>query len=66
MSTIALHGPTTSMALERRGDGTPLWRWWGGRLDDETLPTLADLRAPASFSLDVDQPLAVVDMVRSA
>ncbi|WP_298092973.1 alpha-galactosidase [uncultured Sphingomonas sp.] len=60
MSRIALHGTMTSVVLERRDDGVPLWRWWGGRLNPETLPALADLRPAASFSLDVDQPLALV------
>lgn len=58
--TIALHGDASSLILEARPDAAPLWRWWGPRVDADTLPVLADTRPQASFSLDRDQPLALV------
>ncbi|RMB35797.1 alpha-galactosidase [Sphingomonas sp. PP-F2F-G114-C0414] len=57
---ITLTGRTMSAVIEPRGDAPPVWRWWGGTVDARGLPSLADTRPAASFSLDIDQPLAVV------
>ncbi|MDH7639340.1 alpha-galactosidase [Sphingomonas oryzagri] len=48
-----------SLVLEKRSDLPPLWRWWGARVGMTALASLSDGRPPASFSLDVDQPLDV-------
>ncbi|MBS0481283.1 MAG: alpha-galactosidase [Proteobacteria bacterium] len=54
----SLHSADASLVLECRGDGPPLWRHLGARVDAAELPSLADTRTPASFSLDRDVPLA--------
>lgn len=56
---IVRDGPTTGIVIEPRGDRPPVWRWWGPKVDAAMLPPIADVRPPASFSLDVDQPLTV-------
>ena len=55
---IGLHGPNSSLVLERVPGGAPLWRHWGAPIDGGAGFALAAARGPASFSLDVDQPLA--------
>lgn len=57
---IRLDGATTTIVLEPRGERPPAWRWWGPRVGTGALPALAEVRPPASFSLDVDQPLTMV------
>ena len=57
---IVIDDATTSVVLERRGEAAPAWRWWGPRVGTAGLPSLVEIRPAASFSLDVDQPLAVV------
>ena len=57
---VTLAGSTMSAVIERRVDSPPVWRWWGGKVDVSGLPSLADTRPAASFSLDIDQPLSVV------
>lgn len=52
-----LHSAEASLVLELRGDGPPLWRHFGARLDPGALAPLADGRTAASFSLDRDVPL---------
>ncbi|WP_230769990.1 alpha-galactosidase [Sphingomonas sp. Leaf4] len=56
----ALHAGDACVVIEQRGVLPPVWRWWGPRVGTDRLPPIADVRPPASFSLDVDQPLPVV------
>ncbi len=55
-----LRAHDASLVIEERGALPPVWRWWGPRVATEALPPIGDVRPPASFSLDSDQPLAVV------
>lgn len=57
---IALHGEEWSLVLERRERGLPVWRHLGARVDPGELPRLADLRSPATFSLESDPPMDVL------
>ncbi|MEN9683103.1 MAG: hypothetical protein RLZZ427_854 [Pseudomonadota bacterium] len=57
-SFASLHSADASLVLECRGDGPPLWRHLGARVDPAGLGELAQTRTPASFSLDGDVPLA--------
>uniref|UniRef100_UPI002E2B65AA alpha-galactosidase n=1 Tax=Sandarakinorhabdus rubra TaxID=2672568 RepID=UPI002E2B65AA len=50
--TIGLHGAAWSLVLEWPQGAAPVWRQIGPRVDPAGLPPLADLRAPATFSLD--------------
>lgn len=58
---FALHGRATSLVIEDRGDGAPLWRYWGPRLADDFAagPGLLDERPVPSFSLDEPVPFAL-------
>ena len=61
ISTIAsLHGASSSVVLECRDGGPPVWRHLGARVDPGELAPLASGRTPASFSLDDDVPLSTV------
>lgn len=55
-----LHSDDASLVLEQQGKAVPVWRHCGARVDPSGLPSLADLRGPASFSLDVDVPLSTI------
>lgn len=55
-----LHSDDASLVLEPQGDGVPVWRHCGALVDPSSLPSLADVRGPASFSLDVDVPLSTI------
>jgi len=55
---LQLHTAEASLVLELGGDGAPLWRHLGARVDAAGLAALADTRTPASFSLDGDVPLS--------
>ena len=59
MTTIlALHGRASSVVLETRPDGAPIWQHWGARVSlDPAPPALTAGRSGATFSLDIDQPL---------
>ncbi len=59
---IVLHSLRSTLVLEARFDEAPLWRYWGPRLPDHTLPSmpLRSERPMPSFMLDVDQPLTLV------
>ncbi|MEP9402023.1 alpha-galactosidase [Sphingomonas silueang] len=56
---LSLHAGDGGMLIEDRGDLPPAWRWWGPRVGTTDLPPLADVRPPASFSLDTDIPLTI-------
>lgn len=58
-STIALNAGAGSLVLERREAAPPVWRHFGAAVSAEGLPSLADARGPASYSLDEDVPLSV-------
>lgn len=53
-----LHSAEASLVLECQGDGPPLWRHLGARVDPTGLAALTDGRTPASFSLDRNVPLS--------
>jgi alpha-galactosidase len=55
---LHLRGRDFSLVLERAERGPPLWRHWGAPIDPADLPPLADMRGPASFSMDRDVPLS--------
>ena len=57
---VQLHGVSSSLVFEVRPEKIPLWRWWGPRVGAAGLAALVETRPQASFSLDVDQPLALV------
>jgi alpha-galactosidase len=57
-----LHSDQASLVLECSGDGPPLWRHLGARVDPEALASLAQGRTAASFSLDKDVPLSVAPL----
>lgn len=56
---FALHGPRSSLVIERTADGL-VWRHWGARVRVDGLPPLAAGRGAASFALDRDQPRPVI------
>ena len=58
---LHLRGATCSAVLETDGVGAPLWRYWGPRLDADSVPAegLRARRPTPSFTLDFDQPLTV-------
>ena len=53
---FALETNTASLVLERRGDGSVVWRHFGLRANSSDIPPLAATRTSASFSLDADIP----------
>ncbi len=55
----ALHGSRTSLLIEARPGKAPVWRYWGARLPDDSVPeaALSATRPLPSFSLDDDVPL---------
>ena len=58
---LSLHGRHSSLVLECYANEAPLWRYWGPRLADSTMPpsTLREARPAAPASLEVDQPLSI-------
>jgi alpha-galactosidase len=60
LSLLSLDTSEASLVLETGATGTPLWRHLGARVDAGELFALADSRTPASFSLDLDVPAAVL------
>ncbi|MDE2436829.1 MAG: alpha-galactosidase [Sphingomonadales bacterium] len=53
-----LHSAESSLVLELRPEGAPVWRHLGARLEPGLLSPLEMERAAASFSLDSDVPLS--------
>ena len=53
---IALHSDQASLVWEESGSSPPIWRHAGARVDPARLPPLSDLRAPATYSMDRDNP----------
>lgn len=53
---VCLHTSDASLVLECRAGAPPAWRHFGARLSTEQLLPLAQLRSPASYSLDEDVP----------
>jgi len=62
---IALHGRASSLVLETVAGAAPLWRYWGPRLPDGTLPEaeLAATRPLPTFALDKDVALSVFPLI---
>ncbi len=56
---FSLHSDEASLVLEHDDAGQIVWRHCGARLEPGELPALADMRGPATFSLDEDRPLAL-------
>ena len=58
---LCLHGRHSSVVLECSANEAPLWRYWGPRLADITMPPLPlrQTRPAAPASLEVDQPLSI-------
>ncbi|NMN04266.1 alpha-galactosidase [Novosphingobium sp. SG919] len=54
---LNLTSGAAAIVLEPRAGRAPAWRHWGAFADPAGLPSLADMRGPASFSLDEDVPL---------
>lgn len=54
----SLHSDQASLVLECPPNAPPLWRHVGARLEPSGIPTLAETRTPASFSLDQDTPFS--------
>ena len=59
---VALHGAEWSLVLEWPDHGPPIWRHFGARVEVGDLPPLADLRAPASFSLDAPPAMTALPL----
>jgi alpha-galactosidase len=59
---LLLQGRQSSLLIEFHADEAPLWRYWGPRLPDASVPSTAlrEQRALPSFNLDHDQPLSVM------
>lgn len=60
MRLVCLHGEHWSLVLEWPDGGAPIWRHIGARVDPGALPALADLRAPATFSLDAPAAMTAI------
>lgn len=58
---LRLDSDACTLILELPLGEAPLWRYWGLRLPDGTMPpqTLRETRPTPSFSLDFDQPLSI-------
>ncbi len=58
---LALHGRLSSIVLECSPTEAPIWRHWGARLADSTLPfsALRQTRPQPPASLEFDQPLSI-------
>ncbi|QPC99159.1 alpha-galactosidase [Qipengyuania soli] len=54
---LELHGEEWSLVLEKGGRAVPVWRHLGARVEPGSLPRLADLRGPATFSLEGDHAM---------
>lgn len=57
---VSLHAAQASLILEPRKGAAPAWRHFGAPVPADYLPKLSETRGPASFSFDIDVPLAVV------
>jgi alpha-galactosidase len=58
---VALHSGDSSVLFEVSSTEAPVWRYWGARLPEQSLPPTA-LRAQRplpTYMLDVDQPLTL-------
>lgn len=58
---VSLNSPACTAIWEVSDEEAPLWRYWGPRLPDGTLPqsNLRSVRPEPSFSLAFDQPLSI-------
>lgn len=58
---VTLHGTHSSIVLECAAHEAPIWRYWGARLPDATLPptSLRSARPTPPASLEFDQPLTI-------
>jgi alpha-galactosidase len=58
---FALHGTNCSLILEAAETKVPIWRYWGPRLTEGTVPpfALADELSVPTFSLDQNVPLTM-------
>ena len=54
---LTLHGEEWSLVLDRGERTVPVWRHLGPRLEPGALPKLAELRGPATFSLEGDHAM---------
>ena len=59
---LELHGEEWSLVLEQGDRAVPVWRHLGARVDAGSLPRLADLRGPATFSLEGDHAMDALPM----
>jgi len=59
VSSLSLHGRSTSLVLELPAGEAPIWRYWGPRLHGHVPHALRDARPLPSFMLDFDQPLTL-------
>lgn len=57
---VFLNAGQGTLAWEPRPGAAPAWRHCGPAIAAQALPPLADVRGPASYSLDGDVPLATV------
>ena len=62
---IHLDAGQGSIVIEPIADGAPVWRHCGRRVAPCVLPSLADTRTPASFSLDRDCPMSTAPVAGS-
>ena len=51
---LALHSDEASLVFEQNSDSGVVWRHCGARVDPAGIAMLAELRGPATFSLDCD------------
>lgn len=58
---LVLHSRASSLVIEVHADEAPIWRYWGPRLSDATVPAgpLREARPMPGFMLDHDQPLTL-------
>ena len=58
---VMLHGTHSTIVLECDTHEAPIWRYWGARLPDATLPptSLRSARPAPPASLEFDQPLTI-------
>lgn len=58
LQPLFLHAGQGTLAWEQRPGAAPVWRHFGAAIAAQSLPSLADVRGPASYSLDVDVPVS--------
>ncbi len=56
---FCLHSDEASLVFEQDAKGCIVWRHCGARVEPKGLPPLADIRGPATYSLDEDVPPAI-------